>query len=333
MLLAHHQVSELRRLFQLILIFLLISLFFIDALFLTSHTSPTPTPFLEPFGSTHGKTFFIASIHRNTSPPRVAAWSDSLLRLVSFLGPRNVYVSAVDRGSEDGTGFELLMLKDLLDERRVANAFDLGTLPWYRHAGPNDGDDPAESDNMTVVKARNMALEPLRELAKEGITFDFVLWIEEGVAFRPQDITALLNTHNGDFAAACTMPVSDSPDILALRDNQRHRPASTSWPWFYSPTSRSATLKWSSIPVFSCWGGIVAFDATPFYAEPVLQFRTVDDTLSKHHLEADERCLFHADNFLAAEKGIWINPNIQVVPADDQSSEENAGSFAMYAAV
>lgn len=244
-----------------------------------------------------------------------------------------MHVSAVDLGSEDGTGFELLMLKDLLDERRVANTFDLGALPWYRHPGPRDVDDPAEPDNMTVVEARNKALEPLRELAKEGITFDFVLWIEEGVTFRPQDITALLNTHDGDFAAACTMPVSNSPDILALRDNQRHRPASTSWPWFYSPKSRSAALEWSSIPVFSCWGGIVAVDATPFYTEPLLRFRTVDDTLAKHHLEADERCLFHADNLLAAEKGVWINPNIQVVPDHDQSSEENAGSVAMYAAV
>lgn len=129
MLLTHRQVSQLRRLSQLLLILLLASLFSIDALFLTSHTPPIATPFLEPFGSTHGKTFFIASIHRNTSPPRANIWGDSLFKLVNFLGPRNVYVSAVDRGSEDGTGFELLKVKDILDGRSVANKFDLGPLP------------------------------------------------------------------------------------------------------------------------------------------------------------------------------------------------------------
>lgn len=186
---------------------------------------------------------------------------------------------------------------------------------------------------MTVVEARNKALEPLGELAEEGINFDIVLWIDEGVAFRPQDVTALLNTNNGEFAAACTMPVSNSPDILALRDNQGHRPASPSWPWFYSPKSRAAALEWSSIPVFSCWGGIVALDAAPFYTEPLLRFRTIDGSLEKHRLGADERCFFHANNFLAAEKGVWINPNIQVAPDNNLVSEGNAGSVALYAAV
>lgn len=68
----------------------------------------------------------------------------------------------------------------------------------------------------------------------------------------------------------------------------------------------------SPVPVRSCWNGIVAFDAAPFYQSPGLRFRGVSDSLAKYHLEGSECCLIHADNFLTPVKGVWVNPNVRV---------------------
>ena len=68
---------------------------------------------------------------------------------------------------------------------------------------------------------------------------------------------------------------------------------------------------------------MVAFDAEPFYENVVagtqskqkstpLVFRGVDDSLASTHLEGSECCLVHADNYLSAKKGVWLNPSVRV---------------------
>lgn len=84
------------------------------------------------------------------------------------------------------------------------------------------------------------------------------------------------------------------------------------WPWFQSPTSRASAEQNAPIRVKSCWNGIVVFNSAPFYANPPLEFRGIDDTLADLHLEGSECCLIHADNYLTSEKGIWLNPNVRV---------------------
>lgn len=66
------------------------------------------------------------------------------------------------------------------------------------------------------------------------------------------------------------------------------------------------------IPVKSCWNGIVVFQAEPFYKNPSLRFRGVQDSLAQYHLEGSECCLIHADNSLSLTKGVWLNPKVRV---------------------
>ena len=66
------------------------------------------------------------------------------------------------------------------------------------------------------------------------------------------------------------------------------------------------------VPVQSCWNGIVAFDAAPFYDPNRLQFRGVPDSLALHHVEGSECCLIHVDNPLTQSHGVWLNPNVRV---------------------
>ena len=66
------------------------------------------------------------------------------------------------------------------------------------------------------------------------------------------------------------------------------------------------------VPVQSCWNGIIAFDAVPFYAPSPLRFRGISDSLAAHHLEGSECCLIHADNPLTSTHGVWLNPDVRV---------------------
>lgn len=101
-------------------------------------------------------------------------------------------------------------------------------------------------------------------------------------------------------------------DTFALRDDLGLKTVSLHWPWFQSPTSRQSALKNEPIRVASCWNGIVVFDAAPYYAQPPLAFRGIDDALADFHLEASECCLVHSDNDLSRERGVWLNPNVRV---------------------
>ena len=103
-------------------------------------------------------------------------------------------------------------------------------------------------------------------------------------------------------------------DTFALRDEMGEKTASLYWPWFMSPVARATTRLAEPVKVFSCWNGMVLFNSAPFYAEPPLRFRGIEDSLADMHLEASECCLIHADNVLssAQDKGVWLNPNVRV---------------------
>ena len=56
---------------------------------------------------------------------------------------------------------------------------------------------------------------------------------------------------------------------------------------------------------------MVVFDAAPFYNDPPVQFRGIEDSLAIKHLEGSGCCLIHSDNSLSEEKGVWLNPNVR----------------------
>ena len=128
-------------------------------------------------------------------------------------------------------------------------------------------------------------------------------------------MSTLLATRDGDYAAACSIDFAKPPhyyDTFALRDSDGHEAVTSTFPYFRSRASRSAMISGHPVPVQSCWNGIVAFDATPFYAPDRLQFRGVSDSLALHHVEASECCLIHVDSPLTQSHGVWLNPNVRV---------------------
>ena len=136
----------------------------------------------------------------------------------------------------------------------------------------------------------------------------------------------MLATRNGSYAAACALDFSVSNkiyDTFAVRDSLGAPPQTLFWPFFSSSTSRSAIISSSPSPVKSCWNGLVIFAAAPFYSNPPLEFRGIDDSLAEKHVEGSECCLIHVDNELSSSKGVWINPNVRVAYNDGADEAVN----------
>ncbi|KAL7629547.1 hypothetical protein AAE478_001068 [Parahypoxylon ruwenzoriense] len=317
------------------ILLVLFFLFFIDAVLLVRRRPYTYRANLNvdrrssasPAGNT---TVFIASVHRNTEAIQRSSWNQAVLDLVDYLGAENVHVSAVESGSQDESKEALMDLKAALDQRHASNTISLGLTVWEQleeidTRPPPGAREPGWIWNVAesqfelrripyLAKVRNQAMEPLKRLRSEGKRFDKVLWLND-VVFDTEDVVTLFNTRNDNYAAACSMDYKLSPlyyDTFALRDDLGLKTVSLYWPWFQSPAARASAERNEPVRVTSCWNGIVAFDSAPFYANPPLQFRGIDDSLADLHLEGSECCLIHADNYLTTEKGVWLNPNVRV---------------------
>lgn len=136
------------------------------------------------------------------------------------------------------------------------------------------------------------------------------------VTMQPDDVINLMQTNGGDYAAACSLDFAKPPqyyDTFALRDSQGHAHLMPTWPYFQSGDSRNALMGNSdSVPVKSCWNGIVVMPAEPFISSSELEFRGVSDSLALHHLEGSECCLIHADNPLSKTLGVYLNAQVRV---------------------
>lgn len=167
--------------------------------------------------------------------------------------------------------------------------------------------------------------------------FDRLLFVND-VVFSPKDAADLLFATNAgangkaDYQAACAMDYINPIkfyDRFALRDSAGFEAGVPFYPWF---TRSGGADTWAAVmghsdavPVKSCWGGMVAFEAKWFQrselgrvesstsrVEP-LQFRAEPETF----WDASECCLIHADlqrNFRLLNEDVWGEAKIFVNP-------------------
>ncbi|KAK0715250.1 cryptococcal mannosyltransferase 1-domain-containing protein [Lasiosphaeris hirsuta] len=270
---------------------------------------------------------FIASIHWNNEPILRSDWNKGVVDLVNALGPENVFVSVYESGSWDDSKGALRELDRELEKTGVGKQITLddttheelvtgqpGEEGWITVSSGERAGKKALRRIPYLSRLRNLTLQPLRELAENGTTFDHVLFLGD-VVFSVSDVVGLLNTNDGLYAAACSLDFSRPPlyyDTFALRDADGHEHASQTWPYFRSADSRNAMLDGVSVPVSSCWNGIVAMPTSAFTGIKGLKFRGIDDTLANSHLEGSECCLIHGDNPASRTRGVFLNPNVRV---------------------
>jgi Cryptococcal mannosyltransferase 1. len=230
---------------------------------------------------------FIASLHWNNEKILRNGWNKGVVDLVNTLGHDNVFVSVYESGSWDKSKDALRELDQELGRIGVGRKI---VLEETTHADLIKG--PPEKEGWIEVsegamalrripylsKLRNISLQPLLELAANGTSFHYVLFLGDvffTVGFcslskrvvisntlQVEDIITLLKTNNGHYAAACSLDFSKPPlfyDTFALRDVHGHEHVTQTWPYFRASKSRSAILHGKPVPVSSCWNGIGRF--------------------------------------------------------------------------
>ncbi|KAJ5619164.1 hypothetical protein N7510_003148 [Penicillium lagena] len=262
---------------------------------------------------------YIAGVNWNSESILRNHWNQAVLDLAQKLGPDKIFISIYESGSSDGTKGALAELDEELDRLHVPRNITTSPVTHEDEMNkPHDGDGWVKTSSGKsqlrripyLSRMRNLSLQPLAELAEQGIIFDKVLFLNDvvftvgfvpaisymlvliyAIAIQGNDIVELLNTNKGNYAAACSLDFSKPPDYydtFALRDIDGHETVMQQWPYF------------------------LAMPAGPFYAKSPLRFRGIPDSLASAHLEGSECCLIHADNRLSKYLGIYLNPRVRV---------------------
>ncbi|EKV12140.1 hypothetical protein PDIG_33290 [Penicillium digitatum PHI26] len=133
---------------------------------------------------------YIASIHWNNELVLRSHWSKALTQLVLELHPENVFISMYESGSYDNTKDALRELDWKLERMRVPRNITISPVThedematpvredgWIRT--PNGKKRPRRVPYLARI--RNLSLLPLQDLARQGITFDKILFLNDVV--------------------------------------------------------------------------------------------------------------------------------------------------------
>lgn len=285
------------------------------------------------------KIFIATSIYDKGGQLANGAWGRSLLDLIDILGNRNVFLSIYENDAGEKAKEALSKLKDRVQcpnevvfERHVS----LKTIPSVVLP---DGSERTKRIAY-LANIRNRALRPLD--TPTDVKYDKLLFLND-VVFDPIEIVQLLFSTNANesgkssYVAACAVDFINPfkfYDTFATRDAEGYSMGVPFFPWFSGAgkgISRRDVLEGrDAVRVKSCWGGIVAFDASYFQASSTagnvteaamtkpglpVRFRAESDL----YWEASECCLVHADLQQASHRtldeedvGIYINPFVRV---------------------
>ena len=242
-------------------------------------------------------TYFVA-VNFFNSADVLSGFVPELKRLLEALGPQRCYVSIWENGSSDGTKGILRALKRDLDAMGVGNSVNTSEASMVDlcvEAGLGECSEETFKNGVrhTVASTRiqmmalfrNKPLVPLyKHLGENGAGMVQELYPElyrqEGVGkpnrprtmviyfndiwFSHTDVVRLVNTQKMDYDLVCALdfhPFAQLYDLWVLRDinglvlNQWY-------PYFWDANSAWDMYYRRPVHVYSCWNGLVAFDAT-----------------------------------------------------------------------
>ena len=210
------------------------------------------------------KIFIAAAFHQNEAV--LPYWTKTMLDVIAYLGPDNVFVSVVENYSSDRSPELLRAFAGELDARHIQSRIQVQNETVKR---PPDLSGNARIEFLAAI--RNQALEPL--LSTGG--YDRVLFSND-VFVEPESVLELLDTRGGAYDFACGLDFGHfgAYDMWVLRD-AAGRLTAAYWPFFDAPASAAAMRADEPVPVFACWNGIVAFAADPLLPVHLRSNRTL----------------------------------------------------------
>ncbi|KAL5046191.1 hypothetical protein BDW71DRAFT_67101 [Aspergillus fruticulosus] len=291
-------------------------------------------------GNPRNETVFIAaSLYDPNGYLARGHWASSVLQLIDLLGEDKVFLSIYenDSGDEGELALKELDAQVPCNKSIVYEHLDLDGLPKVTLPGGAE----RVKRIAYLAETRNRALRPLDNPTTR---FDKLLYLND-VAFDPVDALQLLfSTNIGDdgvtqYRAACAVDFINPfkfYDTYATRDSEGYSMGLPFFPWFSdsgNAQSRKDVLAGKdAVPVRSCWGGMVAFDAQFFQYDNRANVEVAGESLPARFRalrdedlfwDGSECCLIHADiqkplhahdegHEAQAETGIYMNPFVRV---------------------
>ncbi|PWW77853.1 Glycosyltransferase Family 69 protein [Tuber magnatum] len=239
------------------------------------------------------------------------AWGNAVMELMDLIGGENVFLSIFENDSGPETKAALEDLDKLVagnipkaGRSIVSTTLPLAAIPRVKL--PND---KTYIKRITyLAEVRNRALLPLAGYIPS--LYDKILFLNDVVFDPVQALHLLFSTNQGKYEAACGMDFINPfkyYDTFATRDIDGYNLGVPFYPYFAPGRSRKALqAATDAVPVLSCWGGIVAFQADVFTRNDPVLFRSSKEP----YWDASECCLIHAD--IHAPNATYMNPYIRV---------------------
>ncbi|MCJ1337426.1 hypothetical protein MMC09_002708 [Bachmanniomyces sp. S44760] len=285
--------------------------------------------------------FIAASIYDNQGDLLNGTWADAVVELIDLLGEKNVYLSIY--ANYKGATNEGELFGYLKSKLNCLHTLRAETQLAYRQVPTISMPDGTHRHKRIayLAETRNQALRPLDGRSEK--IYDKLLFLND-VIFNPLEAAQLLFSTNLDedghanYLAACAvdfiMPFKYY-DTYASRDREGYSLGVPFYPWYSNAgkaQSRRDVLNQSdAVMVKSCWGGMVAYDASFFQAsnsersrphgsvassnQKPIRFRAEPDL----YYDASECCLVNADLTKAGrherpdgDTGIYQNPYVRV---------------------
>ena len=245
-------------------------------------------------------------------------------KLINYLGEKNIIVSIVENGdSSDNTREYLSKFKKYLDSKLITNKFILTNEIDDTRKKPNLSKDIVKQKRIEfLAHLRNKCFELLYQIP--NLDFNKIKVINfNDVVFNYEDVIKLLSTNKEDYDVACAMDfyfnfydswVSIDLDGDNILDN---------FPYFINKEGQDQFINQKPIRIFSCWNGIITFNASVFENKKIkFRYESIQkknkpslcnspNIHSKNAYES-ECTYFNIDLEMLGFKKRFINPNVRV---------------------
>ena len=244
---------------------------------------------------------------------------NQMKKLINYLGYHNVVISIIENGdSKDKTRQYLKEFQEFLNKKNIINEF----LLKHEIDDPRNKIIPFIKSSPLRIKyyaqLRNRCFDLLYKLHHIDFNNTKIIFFND-IFFEYEDIVHLLSTNNEDYDAVCGLDFSDvfydrwvSIDL----DGNSLKP---NFPFFINKQAQDLIVNHSPIRVFSCWNGVIVFNAAPL-KDKKIQFRyKEDDKPRKFKINNDQKVdyesectYFHIDLFSLGYTKKFINPDVRV---------------------
>ena len=278
-----------------------------------------------PIATSKNTTYYITAMIANMEDS-IENYIIEMKKLIGYLGKEHIIVSIVENGdSKDKTREYLIKFQNYLNQEKIKNKFLLNHTiedPRRQNITKETEFQKRKFTHLRIeylARLRNKCFDLLYEISDLDYNNTKIIYFND-IIFEYEDIINLLSTNNEDYDAVCGLDFDhhfyDTWVSIDLDGNSlRH-----GFPYFINKEAQDLVIKHKPIRVFSCWNGVIVFNAFPL-KDKKIQFRyTIDyNRTVKYSINSDqifsyesECTYFHIDLFSLGYTKKFINPEVRV---------------------